>query len=225
MHSRHKSYIPTPSSVFGRVFCLTGSHHGFIGESILGGLLDFFEPGLALLLQIYWSANSRPVKLSCKCPIRRSVDVRKLNLRSPLLPFLPEIFNNPHHLLSSFSCIHLLSAQTHADSLIRPDHQQPLHQQMSHIQTYKHTTIGSILLLRAIGQVDEPERLVQKRRELLCTKLPFPHVAGREGIIVEGNAVNDRDQEERPMRATFSSFWFVAVVYREEDVGCFGKVR
>jgi hypothetical protein len=80
-------------------------------------------------------------------------------------------------------------------------------------------------LLRAIGQVDEPERLVQQRRELLCTKLPFPRIAGREGIIVEGNAVNDRDKEERPMRATFRSLRFVAVIYREEDVGCFGKVR
>jgi hypothetical protein len=55
--------------------------------------------------------------------------------------------------------------------------------------------------------------------------LRFPHIAGREGIIVEGNAVHDRDEEERPMRAAFSSLQFVAVIYGEEDVGCFGKVR
>jgi hypothetical protein len=42
---------------------------------------------------------------------------------------------------------------------------------------------------------------------------------------VEGNPVNDRDEEERPMRAAFSPLRFVAVVYREEDVRRFGEVR
>jgi hypothetical protein len=41
---------------------------------------------------------------------------------------------------------------------------------------------------------------------------------------VERNPVDDRDEEERPMRAAFGTLRFVAVVDREEDVRRFGEV-
>lgn len=111
------------------------SHHGFIGESILGGLFDFFEWGLALLLSITVSIRESSLKLQAQALAKCG------HLRSSLLPLPPKVFNNPHHLFPPLPRIHLLPTQTHAHFLIRADLQQPLHQQMPHVQTHKNPTV------------------------------------------------------------------------------------
>jgi hypothetical protein len=63
---QNRTFTLSQSSVLGRIWCFNGSPYGFTGESIRGGLLDFFEPGLALLLQVHWSANARIFNRSCR---------------------------------------------------------------------------------------------------------------------------------------------------------------
>jgi hypothetical protein len=117
-------------------------HHGFIGESILGGLLDFFECGLALLLSVTPSAlRIFPLRFKLRLPSTSLSSPKCEHLRSSLLSLFPKVFNNPHHLFPPFPRIHLLPTQTHTHFLIRTDLQQPLHQQMPHIQTHKNPTV------------------------------------------------------------------------------------
>ena len=41
---------------------------------------------------------------------------------------------------------------------------------------------------------------------------------------MEGDAVNEGNEEERPVCATFGFYYVVAVVYGKEDVSGFGEV-
>jgi hypothetical protein len=142
----HRTAVPLPTQALSKSFqafwlayvsdtagkC---SHHGFIGESIRGGLLDFFEWGLALLLSITVSIRESSLELQAQASAKCE------HLRSSLLPLLPKVFNNPHHLFPPLPRIHLLPTQTHTHFLIRADLQQPLHQQMPHVQTHKNPTV------------------------------------------------------------------------------------
>lgn len=87
-----------------------------MGESILGGLLDFLPecPGCGDALRLRESQMQEPI-------IFADVD-----LRSSPLPLFPIAINNPQHLFASFSCIHPPPTHTHTYLLIRSHHQQPL---------------------------------------------------------------------------------------------------
>ena len=45
-------------------------------------------------------------------------------------------------------------------------------------------------------------------------------VGGAEGVVVEGEAVEEADEEEGPVGAAFGEVGVGAVVDGEEDVGC-----
>lgn len=49
-------------------------------------------------------------------------------------------------------------------------------------------------------------------------------VRGDEGVVVEGHAVDDGDDEERPVRPAFGHHGVPRVVDGEEDVCCGGEV-
>jgi len=75
--------------------------------------------------------------------------------RSSPLALPPPLLNDPQHLLPPFARIDVLPAHAHAHLLIRPDHQQPLQQQMLHDQTHVDSAVASIFLLRCVFQLDE----------------------------------------------------------------------
>ena len=66
---------------------------------------------------------------------------------------------------------------------------------MPHVEAYEHATVRSIVLLRAVAQVYEFQRLVQKNGKLLCDLLAVGSVARRQRVVVEGDAIYDRDEE------------------------------
>jgi len=92
----------------------------------------------------------------------------KGNSRPSPLPLLSKALNRLQHLLPPTTSIHQLAAHTHADLLPGIRTQQPLQQQMPHLDTNVYPAIAAILLLRAIIQIHEPERSVQQRRDLVC---------------------------------------------------------
>lgn len=95
---------------------------------------------------------------------------------------------------------------------------------MPHLDTNVHAAITAILLLRTILQIHEPKRPIQQRTNLIRSK-PRLIVIGRgQGIVVEGHAVDDRDEQERPVAAAFGDGHVARVVYGEEDVCCAGEV-
>lgn len=86
-----------------------------MGLSILGGLLDFRDPGAGDLLSL-------SELLACSLG-----DVTVWNTdcysRSSLLALSPTILNDSEHLLSPLSCIDLLVGHAHAHLLVSSYHQ------------------------------------------------------------------------------------------------------
>lgn len=72
---------------------------------------------------------------------------------------------------------------------------------MPHQYTHKHATVTPIFLLRAVvhGYVSQP--LSQQLLELDRRAAPLAVVGVGHGVVVEGDAVDDGDEEERPVGA------------------------
>ena len=66
---------------------------------------------------------------------------------------------------------------------------------MLHMDADKDATIAAILLLGRVRQIEELERLPQQRRQSLRRQPRDVLVAGVEGVVVEGDAVDDGDEE------------------------------
>ena len=77
--------------------------------------------------------------------------------------------------------------------------QQPLQQQVLHLDTHKHPTITRIILLRRILEINKPYRARQQLTNLIRSELGFAPIRRVERVVVEGDAVDDADEEERPV--------------------------
>lgn len=71
-------------------------------------------------------------------------------LRASPLPFIPPILNHFEHRLPSILGIDVCISHAHADLGTRICPQQPLEQQMSHQDAYKHATVASVFLLGTV---------------------------------------------------------------------------
>jgi len=96
---------------------------------------------------------------------------------------------------------------------------------MPHVQAHEHATVARVVLLRRVLQVDEAEGLVDQAAEFLGRVVCFGLVAGWEAVVVEGDAVDDADEEEGPVRAAFCGGDALVVVDGEEDVCDVCEVR
>jgi hypothetical protein len=142
---------------------------------------------------------------------------------SPLSLLLPRI-DVAHHRLPAVCGIDVLVLHAHANFLRRVRPQQPLEQQMLHQHAHEDAAIAAVLLLWRVVHVDKPEPLLQQLFELGGGVAGLAIVAGGQRVVVEGDAVDDGDEEERPVRPAFGVRDVAAVVYGEEDVRCAGEV-
>lgn len=67
---------------------------------------------------------------------------------------------------------------------------------MPHVQAHKDATIGRVVLERAVVQVNEAKRFLYQLGQLLCDKVRLLLVPGRHGVVVEGESVDDGDEQE-----------------------------
>ena len=95
---------------------------------------------------------------------------------------------------------------------------------MAHVQAHEHPAITRIVLQRRVLKVDESERFVDQFGEFLGDVVRLVLVARRHAVVVEGHAVDNRHQQEGPVRAAFGDGYAVVVVYGEEDVADVGEV-
>ena len=146
------------------------------------------------------------------------------NSRSPPLPLFPKTLDNLQHLLSPPRSINVPPAHTHADLFLCIRRQQPLQQQMPHLHTHKNPAIAIVLLLRTVLEIDKLEASPQQLTYLLRRESGFLHVGRVQAVVMESDAVNDADEEERPVGAAFCDFDVAAVVDGEEDVRCLSEV-
>lgn len=145
-------------------------------------------------------------------------------VRSSPGTLLPKPLDNLEDFLPPRTRIDLPPAQAHADLLVRVGHQQPLQQQMPHVQTHKHPAVVAVFLDWRVVQMHEPDRPVEQRAQLHRHLVRLHAVARRERVVVERDPVDDGDQQQGPVRAAFSFEDVAAVVDGEEDVRRAGEV-
>lgn len=120
--------------------------------------------------------------------------------------------------------VNILPAHAHADLILRMCAQQLIHQQMLHEQAHKDATIAPILLLRRVQQIDKLQRPAKQLLELM-TRQPRLHlIAGTQRVVMERHAVQNTDEQQRPMRPALGDVDGAAVVDGQEDVGRAGEV-
>lgn len=95
---------------------------------------------------------------------------------------------------------------------------------MPHQHAHKDAAIAGILLLGRVVEVDEADGLAGQLGDFEGGKRSFLVVGGVHGVVVEGEAVEEADEEEGPVGAAFGELDVGAVVDGEEDVGCGGEV-
>ena len=117
---------------------------------------------------------------------------RLASASSPLALFAPSL-DDAQHLLSSVVRIDLFSTHAHADLILCVGLQQPRHEQVLHEQTHVDSAVGAVVLLRRVLEVDELERFAEQGADAVGDELCFLDVGGREGVVVEGYAVDYGD--------------------------------
>ncbi len=119
----------------------------------------------------------------------------------------------------------------HGHLLVGVGVEQPLDEEVPHDDADKYAAVVHVLLLRAVVQLEEADVEVQLQlvgEDLL--KLPGAHlgfvpVRPVEAVVVEGDAVDHRDEEERPVRTALALRDVAVVVDRQEDVRHVLEVR
>ena len=95
---------------------------------------------------------------------------------------------------------------------------------MAHQHADKDAAIARILLLGRVLQIDEADVAAQQLGDLVCRQGRFGAVGRAQAVVVEGDAVDEADEQQRPVRAAFGPGGVVAVVDGQEDVGGVGEV-
>ena len=113
---------------------------------------------------------------------------------------------------------------------MRACHKQSLHEKVSHVHAHEHTAITAAILLGRVIQVHEPDWHVEEVSEFAGHDISFPDIALVQRVIVESDAVDDRDQQKGPMGTAFCLADVAAIIDGEENVGgsaevweCFAK--
>lgn len=115
-----------------------------------------------------------------------------MDLRSPPLPLLPESLDNLGHLLPRMTSINPLSTKTHANLLMRTGAEKALFEELAHIHADEDAAVAAAVLLGGVIQWHEADLHVEEVSEFLCYCVRLPDVTLVEGVVVEGDAVDDR---------------------------------
>lgn len=100
--------------------------------------------------------------------------------------------------------------------MVRVGSQKLPHKEISHLHADINAAVGAILLLRTIRQVREFEGFAEELADLVSCELGVVHVRRGERVVVESYAVDDADQKEGPVGASFRDFDIAAIVDGEE---------
>jgi hypothetical protein len=148
----------------------------------------------------------------------------KVDSRSSSLAFASEVVDEAQHILAAGTGVDDSATQRHADFAVVPDHQQALEEEVTHVHADKDATVTRVVLLGGVGEVDEIDGLVDETRHLPGGVVGLGDVAGGHAVVVEGDAVDEGDEQQGPVGATFGDGDRVVVVDGQEDVGYVGEV-
>ena len=112
------------------------------------------------------------------------------------------------------------------DEHLRVRGQEAMEQEVLHQQADVHATIAAILLLWRVLEVHEAERrAAEQLAHLIRDEARFLEVAGGQAVVVEGDAVEDRDEQQRPVGPALRELDVAVVVDGQEDMRGVGEVR
>ena len=193
-------------------------------------------PGRTLRLGIVLAVRTRAASArhisylaSSTAPVKASVGKKKIrkgvNSRPPPLALLPKTIDDLHHLLPAQRCVDVAVPHAHADPLFGVGHQQAPEQQVLHEQADEDAAVAAVLLLGRVVHVDEAEGPAEQLGHLLGDGAALELVDGGQAVVVEGDAVEHADEQQRPVRAALGLLDVAAVVDRQEDVRRRAEVR
>jgi hypothetical protein len=181
--------------------------------------------GLALRLHATLATSSAA---SSTAPVKASAGEKNrkgANSRPPPLTLLPETIDDLHHFLPAQRRVDVAVPHAHADPLFGVGHQQAPKQQVLHEQADEDAAVAAVLLLGRVVHVDEAEGLAEQLGHLLGDGAALELVDGGQAVVVEGDAVEHADEQQRPVRAALGLLDVAAVVDRQEDVRRRAEVR
>ncbi len=95
---------------------------------------------------------------------------------------------------------------------------------MAHEEADKDAAVAAVFLLGRVLEVDEAERAADNLAQLAAGEVRLGPVSAAEGVVVEGDAVEDGDEKQGPVGAALGVGDVAVVVDGEEDVGDLGKI-
>ncbi|WEW60054.1 hypothetical protein PRK78_005538 [Emydomyces testavorans] len=117
------------------------------------------------------------------------------DIRSFMVLLFPEAIDYPHHFPPSGRGMYLPATKAHADLLAGAGFQESVDEQVSHSQADKNATIATIFLDGRVVELDEAEPAVENNANLLRNSEGFVAIAGWERVVMERNAVDNRNKK------------------------------
>lgn len=90
---------------------------------------------------------------------------------------------------------------------------------MAHQKTDKDAAVAAVFLLGRVLQVDKANGSLDNLAELARGQVPLGVVGSAERVVVEGDAVEDRHEQQRPVAAALGHGNVPVVVDGQKDVG------
>lgn len=177
--------------------------------------------GLALLLRCSVSHHASKEKGNRHCQGEKR---RGEYSRAATLSLLTQIFNNTEHLFPATIAIDHFSCHAHGNLFASISRQEALDKQVSHQKTDKDAAVAAVFLLGRVLQVDKTNGPLDNLTELARGQVRLGVVGPAERVVVEGDAVENRHQQQRPVAAALGHGNISIVVDGQENVGDLVKV-
>jgi hypothetical protein len=141
-----------------------------------------------------------------------------LNVRAAALALFLALLYDLQHLPAAVARIDVCILHAHADLLAGVGAQQFLEQQMLDQHADEDAAVAAVFLLRRVEHGYEAQSSPEQMLHLHGGAARFALVVAGHGVVVEGDAVDYRDEQQRPVGPAFGLFDVGIVVDGEENV-------
>ena len=140
------------------------------------------------------------------------------------LTLLAQGLDDAEHFLATAEAVDHLVGHAHGDLLAGVGVEQALDQQVAHENADEDAAVAVVLLLGAVVELVELEVDAVEIAQLVDAELGVGAVGAAQAVVVEGDAVDGGDEQERPVGASLGAAEVPVVVDGDEDVGHPGHV-
>lgn len=151
---------------------------------------------------------------------------RGSNIRPTPFALFAKALNDFVHFVTTAIGVDHLVTHAHGDFLAGVSGEKTLDKQVAHQDADEDATIGAVLLLGRVFEVEEAQRAAtQNVRDFFGSEPGFVKIGAAEGVVVKSNTINGGYQQEGPVGATLGEADVAVVVDGQEDVSDAREVR